>query len=43
MQLEDGWRVHHDDHKLNGWNVLGPDLPGGKFSTFLGIDLYEAR
>jgi uncharacterized phage infection (PIP) family protein YhgE len=28
MQLEDGWRVHDDDHKLNGWNVLGPDLPG---------------
>ena len=27
MQLENGWRVHDDDHKLNGWNVLGPDLP----------------
>jgi hypothetical protein len=21
-----GWRVHENGHKLNGWNVLGPDL-----------------
>ena len=32
MQLEDGWRVHDDDHKLDGWNVLGPDLPGEQFA-----------
>jgi hypothetical protein len=24
---ENAWRVHQDGHKLNGWNVLGPDLP----------------
>jgi hypothetical protein len=35
MQLEDGWRVHDDDHKLNGWNVLGPDLPVGYEQTFV--------
>ena len=34
MQLEDGWRVHDDDHKLNGWNVLGPDLPAPLITSF---------
>jgi hypothetical protein len=25
--LENLWRISDDGHKLNGWNVLGPDLP----------------
>ena len=25
--LENPWRISDDGHKLNGWNVIGPDLP----------------
>ena len=43
MQLEDGWRVHDDDHKLNGWNVLGPDLPGEQLASDLTHTLQSER